>query len=383
MDADRSYDMELVVEKASTADLMAEAARLGVEIAARTGQLLAIMGELDRREGWRTEGATSGAAWAAQCLGVSEATGRVWSHVAERLWDLPHLARGLRAGAISFDKVRAVADAATPETDADLLRQAEECSVRQLADVARHSRGVSHEAESSEYERRYVRFNDARRTITAQLPQDLYAVAREAICERARDIPSDGTTPWDHRLCDGFIVLCRSGSGSGSGGGGGDRRSRSPYFVVAHADLSLLQGGTGVAEIERLGLLSAEAIRRITCDSTIALAVDDAFGHTMFEGYAKRLATDAQRREVTRRDRHCRFPGCSNSTFTNVHHIVHWGDQGATDLPNLVTLCSHHHHRVHEGRWRMSGNANGVLRFVGPSGRVMTSRPSPLWTRRT
>jgi hypothetical protein len=61
---------------------------------------------------------------------------------------------------------------------------------------------------------------------------------------------------------------------------------------------------------------------------------------------------------------------------------VHWADQGSTDLPNLVTLCDHHHHRVHEGKWRVTGNANGILRFVGPSGRTMTSRPSPLWTRR-
>jgi hypothetical protein len=65
-----------------------------------------------------------------------------------------------------------------------------------------------------------------------------------------------------------------------------------------------------------------------------------------------------------------------------VHHIVHWADGGPTNLDNLVTLCSHHHHRMHEKGWEMSGNANGVLRFVGPSGRVMTSRPSPLWTRR-
>ena len=31
----------------------------------------------------------------------------------------------------------------------------------------------------------------------------------------------------------------------------------------------------------------------------------------------------------------------------------------------------------------MSGNANEELTFFGPSGRVMTSRPSPLWTRVT
>jgi hypothetical protein len=367
--------MELVVEKTLTADLMREAERLGIEIASMTGRLLAVVGELDRREGWRAEGATSGSTWSAQRLGVSEATGRVWSHVAERLWDLPHLAQGLRVGAISFDKVRAVVDAATPETDASILRQAQECSVRQLADLARNSRSVSNQEAKSEYEARYLRFNDARRTITVQLPEEQYAVAKAAVSEVAQDVPSDGETKYDHRLCDGFLDLCQHGSNGG--------KRRQAYFVVAHTDLSLLQGGTGVAEIERLGLLSPEAIRRITCDSIVSLAVDDAFGHTMFEGRSKRLATAAQRREVTRRDRHCRFPGCSNSTFTNVHHVVHWGDQGPTDLPNLVTLCSHHHHRVHEGGWHMSGNANGVLRFVGPSGRAMTSRPSPLWTRRT
>lgn len=367
--------MELVVEKTSTADLMAEAERLGVEIASRTGRLLAVVGELDRRQGWRCEGATSSATWSVQRLGVSEATGRMWSHVADRLWDLPHLAQGLRVGAISLDKVRVVVDTATPETDAAILRQAQGCSVRQLTDLARNTRGVSDAEAAADYESRYLRFNDARRTITAQLPEELYAVARESISERARDLPSDGETRDDRRLCDGFLGLCRQ-----SGMKAGTRQS---YFVVAHTDLSLLQGGTGTAEIERLGLLSAAAIRRITCDSTIALAVDDAFGHTMFEGRAQRYATPAQRREVTRRDRHCRFPGCSNATFTNVHHIVHWGDQGPTDLPNLVTLCSHHHNRVHEGGWRMHGNANGVLRFVGPSGRVMTSRPSPLWTSRT
>jgi hypothetical protein len=31
----------------------------------------------------------------------------------------------------------------------------------------------------------------------------------------------------------------------------------------------------------------------------------------------------------------------------------------------------------------MSGDANAELTFVGPSGRVMTSRPSPLWNRVT
>jgi hypothetical protein len=422
--------------------LMEEAERLGRVLSATQGSLLTVVGELDRRQAFRAEGATSLAAWMTQRLGVAEGTGRSWAQVAEKLWDLPHLAQGLRVGALSFDKVRAAVELATPESDASVLRQAEECTVRQLIDLIRAKRGTNDEQAAARHDYRYVRFNDARRVMTAQFAEDAYAEVRAAITARARMFPSDGETAFDQRRADALLDICRGssgrggtgdGAGSGAGadgdavggvsadanadadadadadaGGGGSAgsgtsagtggaggaaggsgatsasgaRGRSNFFIVAHTDLSFLRGGSGGAEIEGLGLLSREAIRRISCGATVALALDDAFGHTMFEGRARRFASDAQRREVQRRDRRCRFPGCSNNTFTDVHHIVHWIDQGTTDLPNLVLLCDHHHHRVHEGKWEMTGNANGILRFVGPNGRPMTSRPSPLWTRR-
>jgi HNH endonuclease len=124
-------------------------------------------------------------------------------------------------------------------------------------------------------------------------------------------------------------------------------------------------------------------MRRIACDATIAIAVDDDVGHTMYEGRARRFPTKAQRREVRRRDRHCRFPDCTNVTFANVHHIVPWEAGGLTDLGNMVLQCLHHHRLVHSNGWSMTGNANEELTIIGPSGRVMTSRPSPLWTRVT
>jgi hypothetical protein len=402
--------MELVVEKTSTAELMDEADRLGRLLSSTLGSLLSAVGELDRREAWRSEGATSSGAWLTERLGVAEGTGRSWSQVAERLWDLPHLAQGLRVGALTFDKVRAAVQFATPETDASVLRQAEECTVRQLMDLVRAAKGTSDDQGETHYDYRYLRFNDDRRTLTAQLTEDAYAEVRTAVTERARLFPSDGETRYDQRRADALVDICRGsgrrgaeaassdGSGGPDGAGAGtgtgsqpvsragwgdfDARSGSNFLVVAHTDLALLQGGTGGAEIERMGLLSGEAIRRITCSSNVALALDDAFGHTMFEGRSTRFATQPQRREIQRRDRRCRFPGCANNIFTDVHHVVHWADQGPTDLPNLVTLCDHHHHRVHEGKWKVTGNANGILRFVGPSGRMMTSRPSPLWTRR-
>ena len=215
--------------------------------------------------------------------------------------------------------------------------------------------------------------------MTVQLPTESYAETRACLHARARQIPSDGETRWDQRLCDAFVGMVRSSARRTTS------TTSSPYFVVAHVPLAALVDGSGEAtelagELERDGLISGETVRRIACDATIAIGVDDDVGHTMYEGRARREPTDAQRREVMRRDRHCRFPGCTNVTFTNTHHVVPWQPGGSTDLYNLALLCLHHHHLVHSGRWSMSGNANEELTFVGPTGRIMTSRPSPLWT---
>jgi hypothetical protein len=40
----------------------------------------------------------------------------------------------------------------------------------------------------------------------------------------------------------------------------------------------------------------------------------------------------------------------------NVHHIDYWENGGATDLNNMVPLCSRHHHAAHEGGWKLQLN---------------------------
>ena len=149
---------------------------------------------------------------------MSEGTGRSWAQVAEKLWDLPHLAQGLRVGALSFDKVRAAVELATPESDASVLRQAEECTVRQLIDLVRGRRGTDDEQAAARHDYRYLRFNDARRVMTAQLTEDAYAEVRAAITARARMFPSDGETAFDQRRADGLLDICRGSSGRGGDG---------------------------------------------------------------------------------------------------------------------------------------------------------------------
>jgi hypothetical protein len=357
----------------STEAIMEHAAASSRRMASEAGLFVLLTGELDKREAWRAEGATSAATWIAERCGVSLATARAFAHVAKRLTTLPHLSAGLSSGALTFDKVRAVADVATPRNDHDLAAQARHSTVKELHEVARSARGVPSSRARNDYEARSVRFNDTVRTVTAQLPPESYAEVRSCLESRARVIPSDGETKWDQRLCDAFMDVIRSDHDTGQGA--------SPHVVVVHVPLETMADESSelAGELEQDGLISGETIRRLACDATVIVAVDDDVGHTMYEGRARRFPTDSQRREIMRRDRHCRFPGCTNVTFTNVHHIVLWKSGGRTDLGNLALLCDHHHHRVHSTGWSLTGNANEELTFIVPTGRAMTSRPSPLW----
>jgi hypothetical protein len=352
------------------------------EKTAAEGRFILYLGEAARRETFRDYGATSTESWATQRFGVSKATARVLTHVGEKAYDLPHLVGSLCAGDVSFDKVRAVVDVAAPDTDEELRDQARVCTVRELAEVARAAPPPDKSSGRASHDRRYLRFNDSLCTLSMQLPAGDYAETRASLEARARDIPSDGETAWDQRLCDGFLELIRS-SLSGSSA---PATTANPYVVVAHVPLTSLTEDAGrqadlAGELEHVGLIDGETVQRIACDATIIIGVDDDVGHTMYEGRARRFPSDAQRREVKRRDRHCRFPGCTNMTFTNVHHIVAWKPGGRTDLPNLVLLCKHHHGVVHRNGWTMSGDANEELTIISPTGGVMVSRPSPLWTR--
>ena len=379
---------------------MDEAAATSRQLASLAGRIVLLAAELDRREAWREEGATSVEAWLSERCAVSSATARAWAHVGTRLFDLPKLADGLCDGSVSFDQVRAVVDVARPENEGALVAQASECSVRQLAEVAKAAAPARPTSPSSarEHETRSLRFNDECRTMTAQLPAEAYAEVRAGLEATARSGPSDGQTRWDQRLADALVVVVRTGGRRPNRRPSPQRRSSadnepsddeitpSHYLVVAHVPLRTLtdEDSELAGELEHRGLIDAVVARRLACDATLVVALDDDVGHTMYEGRARRDPTPTQRRELWRRDRHCRFPGCRNATFVNPHHLRWWKrDLGKTDLDNLALLCEHHHGLVHSKAWKLEGDANGELSFVGPRGRVMTSHPSPMWTRVT
>jgi hypothetical protein len=383
----------------SDEEIKAEAAASFCRMTAEAGHFVTLTAELARREAFLSDGATSIETWMVERTGMAVPTARAYAQVGERLRVLPHLAGALSEGTLSFDKVRAVAALANARTDAMLAERAKELSVRQLVELARSASPPSPASDAEAHERRSLRLNETLRTITAQLPEVLFSEMRSALETRAAEVPNDGVTPYDQRLADAFVSLVRAGATPGRS------PTVSPYTVVAHVPLEALRDDwTETAEnaestestentraesalfgeLERGGMISATVARELLCGARIIVALDDADGHTMYEGRAKRLASATQRREIWRRDRCCRFPGCTHVLFAIPHHIKWWDrDAGTTDLDNLALLCAFHHGLVHRSGWTMYGDANEELTFIGPSGRVMTSRPSPLWARVT
>ncbi|HVB91768.1 MAG TPA: DUF222 domain-containing protein [Acidimicrobiales bacterium] len=364
--------------------LVASVAQHHKAVANHQRQLLLAVAELDRRKAWRVDGATSMVAWLVQRCGVTATTAREWVTVAAKLGSLPQISDALAQGHLSFDQVKPLVEVAKPETDTALAEKATHWSAKQVRELAIAVRNQSDEQAAGSYQRRFLRFNDRRRTFSGVLPDEHYAIVKGSLVARATRRLRD-RTPFDQRMADALVEVCKGDAAgeSGVGAGGNGRaggRGRNRPTVVVHAAMSYLAGGVGGAELDVLGPLSHEVARRLACDAKVIVSADNNQGQSLNQGRARRDPTDAQRLEIRRRDKGCRFPGCTHTEFTDVHHVLHWINGGATDLCNLVELCDQHHRSVHEMGWKMSGDANIELSFRSPTGRLISSTPSPAFT---
>lgn len=121
-------------------------------------------------------------------------------------------------------------------------------------------------------------------------------------------------------------------------------------------DRTLTQGRHGgtICEYSDGSPIPAETARRHACEAKIVPVVLGGESEVLDVGRARRLATSAQRSALRAVYRTCAIDGCdAHFDRCHVHHLHEWEEGGATDLANLLPLCSFHHHRVHEGRWRL------------------------------
>ena len=168
-----------------TESLIASVAQHHKAISAHQSQLLNAIVELDRRKAWRVDGSSSMVAWLTLRCGVSASTAREWVTAAAKLQRLPEISDALSKGKLSFDQVKPLVEVAKPETDATLAEQATHWSAKQVRELAIAARKQSDQQATGFYARRFLRFDDRRRSLTGVLPVDQYAVVKSALVDRA------------------------------------------------------------------------------------------------------------------------------------------------------------------------------------------------------
>ncbi|QPK83488.1 HNH endonuclease [Corynebacterium qintianiae] len=99
----------------------------------------------------------------------------------------------------------------------------------------------------------------------------------------------------------------------------------------------------------------------------VRLHLLDQNGLSVHVGRKRRFVTDGQLAALLATwGYECAMPGCNHTRFTEVHHITEWSEGGATDLDNLIPLCSACHSRISNGLVHITTNGRDIeFRFLG------------------
>ena len=353
--------------------------------------------------------AKDAAGWLAQHTRTSYADARADLRLAGALdRDRPVLAAAMREGAASLAQARVIdralgllpagVDAGTVAlAEAHLVDRAGEFGPRELgrigrrildvvapeiAEAAEAARLADLEAHAADVTRLTMRrLGDGTTRISGRVPDA--AGTRFATCLEAFSNPrlaraQDGNAPagdpvarlgYPKRMGQAFVQLLETLDPTRLPIHGGDATT-----LVVTIDLDALKADLATADLIGAGLvpgddltgdrITAAQARRLACTAKILPVVLGGDSLPLDLGRTRRLYTPAQRKALLIRDRTCRGEGCDvPGTWCEAHHLDPWHTGGRTDLADGVLLCSHHHHRAHEPRWRLERLANGDYRF--------------------
>ena len=422
----------IVSSLSDTYSPLSDAEQLGEQITelcsyiyAAESRLLALIHEFDDKQYYEKLGFCSCAHWLNFKCGIGMNAAREKVRVANALAKLPKMDERFSNGELSYSKVRAMTRIADETNEDYLLMIAKHGTahhVEKLVSKYRTAKRVQDASSANEQYRdrelSHYYDHDGYLIIKARLPAEQGALIVKALemamdkdvvgaphgCDRGHvSIPLEGSPllqdgidvypkgtwtaetsepePIAVRRADALVEIAETYmNNSESSGSTADR-----YQVVVHVvgsphehGVEELVGAASAANeyshIDDGPHVTAETSRRIACDCSVVGIKEDENGEPLSIGRRSRSIPPPMRRALGIRDGGCRFPGCTNSRFVDGHHIKHWADGGETSLDNLVLLCRHHHHLVHEGGFDCRKSADGEIYFTD-----QRQKPLPNW----
>jgi hypothetical protein len=326
--------------------------------------------------------------WLAWAGGMKPATAHKHLRLGGYLSELPKIKESFAKGEISFDKAETIARVASTETEETLLMWAQNGTCEQMSTITgayRKAKVYAEGAAAAQRDRRVSFHYDDQGIfrLRAQMPAEQGALvaqaltaAEEQLYEQQRTFQGHDLDEVEQRLqspneyggrgarrADGLVAMAETFLAHGlSDGEVSDR-----YHVLVHLDEAALAGDPdGAAEIEDAAGITPEAARRIACDCNIQ-ALLTGKGTELKLGRNRRTVSPGLKKALRARDRHCVFPGCTNTRRLHGHHVKHWLDHGETEPENLTLLCPRHHRLLHEGRYSMTFDGL-TARFFRPDG---------------
>ena len=163
-------------------------------------------------------------------------------------------------------------------------------------------------------------------------------------------------------------ALAREAGGGHRGRSGPGPGPRPRTLIIVNAE-SLRRGtteGDELCEIEGIGPVSVAAAKELLSEGGFQYLVKEGFDIKTVTRSTRVVANCIDMALVVR-DRVCARPGCGNRLgLERDHRQLDYGNDGPTELDNLVRLCPSCHRLKTDGGWRLEGRP-GAWKWVAPA----------------
>ena len=316
--------------------------------------------------------------WLGAVSGSSSGAAKSRLAVAQQAARSPELAGALHDAHLSADQLKIVAEttAVAPKAPGALLALVDEgASNQELRDAAARLKAEARSAECDRARRARVHTNrhfrwhqDPNGGIRGDFFCDEVAWAKvaprleaEAKARWKAAGSAEGESLDAYRL-DAFLEILGC-SGRAKGGSGG--RARAIVLIDAKSLRRGTTRGDELCEIEGVGPVSVEAATELLGEAGLQFVITDGVDIATVTGTTRALAQRLETALVVR-DRTCVVPHCGKRLgLEGDHSQIDFGDDGPTELANLVRLCARHHHMKTHGGWRIEGGP-GRWSWVAP-----------------